>query len=79
MLGNGVNQIFNPKVQDDGRKLRATPHALSMPDQKEDEARTWYSTYIKLYDCHFYTWVLLIQFHQLSFCKLNFCSIHHLP
>eukprot|EP00957_Ditylum_brightwellii_P080537 6126373-Ditylum_brightwellii.AAC.1 len=42
MLGDGVNQIINPKIQDEGKKLRATPHALSIPNHKEDEARAWY-------------------------------------
>jgi hypothetical protein len=43
MLGDGVNQYINPGMHDNnGLKLRATPHAVVMPDQDNDEARVWY-------------------------------------
>jgi hypothetical protein len=41
MLGDGVNQYVNSRVEA-GSTLRATPHYLSMPDHSQDEARVWY-------------------------------------
>jgi hypothetical protein len=40
MLGDGVNQYVNPNLS--GRKLRAVPHALSMPAHDKGKARVWY-------------------------------------
>jgi hypothetical protein len=45
MLGDGVNQVINPKIHKLSEKkplLRATPHGLSMSDHAKDEARVWY-------------------------------------
>eukprot|EP00934_Nitzschia_sp_Nitz4_P003513 Nitzschia sp. Nitz4//scaffold195_size40117//37913//40184//NITZ4_007582-RA/size40117-snap-gene-0.11-mRNA-1//-1//CDS//3329540383//3503//frame0 len=42
MLGDGVNQVVNPRVADAEHKLRAVPHALSMPAHSEEENRVWY-------------------------------------
>lgn len=42
MLGDGVNQYINSKVNEGGCKLRATPHALFMPSHEKKEARVWY-------------------------------------
>ena len=41
MLGDGVNQYVNPKL-DGMSSLRATPHALTMPKHSAEEARVWY-------------------------------------
>ena len=40
MLGDGVEQYFNPKY--DGPALRAAPHAMTMPDHEPSQARAWY-------------------------------------
>ena len=40
MLGDGVEQYFNPKY--DGPPLRATPHAMTMPEHEQGQARAWY-------------------------------------
>lgn len=45
MLGDGVDQYVNPGNRS-ARKLRATPHALSMPDHSEQEARVWHGRMI---------------------------------
>jgi hypothetical protein len=45
MLGDGVNQIINPRLVEKAgaNTLRATPHALAMPlHSPEKEARVWY-------------------------------------
>lgn len=43
MLGDGVNQFVNPSRHTSSQKLRATPHALSMPLSLGDqESRVWY-------------------------------------
>ena len=42
MLGDGVNQYVNPKLKSGDKPLRATPHALTMPQHNKDEARVWY-------------------------------------
>ncbi|CAB9498323.1 expressed unknown protein [Seminavis robusta] len=44
MLGDGVNQYVNENVKDNkGRKLRACPHALTVPDHDpQNAARVWY-------------------------------------
>eukprot|EP00547_Thalassionema_nitzschioides_P017819 CAMPEP_0194234562 /NCGR_PEP_ID=MMETSP0158-20130606/2255_1 /TAXON_ID=33649 /ORGANISM="Thalassionema nitzschioides, Strain L26-B" /LENGTH=685 /DNA_ID=CAMNT_0038967785 /DNA_START=69 /DNA_END=2126 /DNA_ORIENTATION=- len=43
MLGDGVNQYINPKFrsEDPSRKLRATPHYVTL-DDKEDAVRVWF-------------------------------------
>lgn len=40
MLGDGVNQIVNK--QKGRRQLRATPHALTVPNYDEGEVRVWH-------------------------------------
>jgi len=44
MLGDGVNQYINNRMIDEGRrrKLRATPHAVSLKYHDESIARVWY-------------------------------------
>ena len=42
MLGDGVNQLINPKLSKESVRLRATPHALTMPYHGLNEARVWY-------------------------------------
>jgi len=42
MLGDGVNQYVNPKVESSGVSLRATPHALVMRNHDNEKARVWY-------------------------------------
>eukprot|EP00586_Coscinodiscus_wailesii_P012615 CAMPEP_0172514168 /NCGR_PEP_ID=MMETSP1066-20121228/257814_1 /TAXON_ID=671091 /ORGANISM="Coscinodiscus wailesii, Strain CCMP2513" /LENGTH=421 /DNA_ID=CAMNT_0013294719 /DNA_START=82 /DNA_END=1344 /DNA_ORIENTATION=- len=42
MLGDGFNQFINPKVEEGGVVLRATPHMLDMRSHSNDEARVWY-------------------------------------
>mmetsp|Transcript_1934 Transcript_1934/g.4153 ORF Transcript_1934/g.4153 Transcript_1934/m.4153 type:complete len:746 (+) Transcript_1934:136-2373(+) len=44
MLGDGVNQVINPNMHN--RKLRATPHALTMPKHGVEEARVWYGVMV---------------------------------
>eukprot|EP00588_Corethron_pennatum_P008873 CAMPEP_0194275272 /NCGR_PEP_ID=MMETSP0169-20130528/8158_1 /TAXON_ID=218684 /ORGANISM="Corethron pennatum, Strain L29A3" /LENGTH=766 /DNA_ID=CAMNT_0039018695 /DNA_START=35 /DNA_END=2332 /DNA_ORIENTATION=+ len=44
MLGDGVNQVLNPNMHN--RKLRATPHALTMPKHGVEEARVWYGVMV---------------------------------
>ena len=39
MLGDGIDQIVNKK---EGRQLRATPHALTMPKYTEGNVRVWH-------------------------------------
>ncbi|KAK3268024.1 hypothetical protein CYMTET_23447 [Cymbomonas tetramitiformis] len=41
MLGDGVDQYINPKLSS-GPYLRATPHAMVMPQHGEKEWRAWY-------------------------------------
>jgi len=41
MLGDGVRQFVNPKLQS-GAPLRAAPHALVMKPTAADDARVWY-------------------------------------
>jgi hypothetical protein len=40
MLGDGVNQYINPKIQDSNIVLRAVPHAVKL--EASEHARTWY-------------------------------------
>jgi hypothetical protein len=40
MLGDGVEQYFNPKYH--GPSLRAAPHAMIMPEHEPRQARVWY-------------------------------------
>ncbi|KAI2488621.1 hypothetical protein MHU86_25675 [Fragilaria crotonensis] len=42
MLGDGVNQFINPRLSKESARLRAAPHALTMPYHDVDEARVWY-------------------------------------
>lgn len=42
MLGDGVNQYINPRLSKASDMLRATPHALTMPNHGLNEARVWY-------------------------------------
>jgi hypothetical protein len=46
MLGDGVNQYVNPMLLDKTHAavtlLRATPHALTMPEHSKNVARVWY-------------------------------------
>jgi hypothetical protein len=40
MLGDGVNQYINPKIQDSNAALRAVPHAVTLA--ASEHARIWY-------------------------------------
>jgi hypothetical protein len=47
MLGDGMNRVVNPKIKRNvagatSLTLRATPHALYVPRQEENNARLWY-------------------------------------
>jgi len=42
MLGDGVQQLINPRLTEDSPNLRPTPHALTMPTTTNDLARVWY-------------------------------------
>jgi len=39
MLGDGINQIVNPRLES---KLRVTPHSVKIPSNEQADARTWY-------------------------------------
>jgi len=41
MLGDGVDQYLNTRMRS-GPHLRATPHAMTMPDHGRSESRVWY-------------------------------------
>ena len=41
MLGDGVDQIVNPRMPE-GVRLRSAPHAMSMPRLARNQARMWY-------------------------------------
>ncbi|KAK3243761.1 hypothetical protein CYMTET_46596 [Cymbomonas tetramitiformis] len=42
MLGDGVEQHINPRLNGNGPLPRATPHAMVMPEHSENEWRAWY-------------------------------------
>jgi len=48
MLGDGVNQYFNPVLKEEHNRLRAVPHALTLPkttadaDTNDSKPRLWY-------------------------------------
>ena len=46
MMGDGVNQYINPKLEKDNlsqsRKLRATPHSVSLSSHDDNQSRVWY-------------------------------------
>ena len=46
MMGDGVNQYINPKIQSNNisvaKKLRATPHSVSLAPHDESLARVWF-------------------------------------
>jgi len=42
MIGDGAKQYINPKINDESKMLRATPHTVTIKNHQENLARVWY-------------------------------------